>query len=120
MAAGSLAIATMALTLTLASTRDAAVTQRTAAGVFRLPTEVTTLAQSRLPVFRQRSVIRNRTAVRITAVAAASFGGFLVGGTIGSTLDRHCVCDDPGLRGFIIAAPIGAIAAGIATAIYVK
>jgi hypothetical protein len=34
--------------------------------------------------------------------------GFLAGGVTGAALDRHCRCDDPGLRGFVIGAPIGA------------
>jgi hypothetical protein len=40
-------------------------------------------------------------------------GGFFVGGVVGAALDRNCSCDDPGLRGFIVGAPIGAVGGGV-------
>jgi hypothetical protein len=44
-------------------------------------------------------------------------GGFFGGGLIGSRLEPTCRCDDPGLTGFVIGAPIGAVVGGIAGAI---
>ena len=41
-------------------------------------------------------------------------GGFMVGGLVGSKLEPSCGCDDPGLRGFLIGAPIGAALGAIA------
>lgn len=48
--------------------------------------------------------------------AAAGFGGFYAGGVIGARIEGGCNgCDDPGLKGAIIGAPIGAATAAIAT-----
>jgi hypothetical protein len=41
-------------------------------------------------------------------------GGFMVGGLVGSKLEPSCGCDDPGLREFLIGAPIGAALGAIA------
>jgi len=38
----------------------------------------------------------------------------MVGGLVGSKLEPSCGCDDPGLRGFLIGAPIGAALGAIA------
>jgi hypothetical protein len=51
-------------------------------------------------------------------IAGAVFGGalgFFVGGFVGYKLDRAkgCGCDDPGLRGILFGAPIGAVAGAI-------
>jgi hypothetical protein len=42
-----------------------------------------------------------------------ALGGFFLGGIVGAELDRNCGCDDPGLAGFVIGAPIGAITGGV-------
>jgi hypothetical protein len=40
-------------------------------------------------------------------------GGFLIGGTIGARIEGNsCACDDPGMKGWIIGAPVGAIFGG--------
>jgi hypothetical protein len=45
--------------------------------------------------------------------ALGAFGGFWEGGALGAHLDgTSCGCDDPGLRGFLVGAPIGAITGG--------
>jgi len=40
-------------------------------------------------------------------------GGFYAGGMLGAALEPNCRCDDPGLNGFIIGAPIGAVAGSV-------
>ena len=52
---------------------------------------------------------------RLTAALALGVVGFLGGGLAGAAIEgRGCHCDDPGMRGFVIGAPIGA-GAGFAT-----
>jgi hypothetical protein len=62
-----------------------------------------------------RSSPRARSKTRIVAGAiAGSVGGFFAGGFLGAHLEGdRCDCDDPGVRGFLIGAPIGALAGGI-------
>jgi len=50
---------------------------------------------------------------KVAGAVVGVVGGFFAGGLIGASLDRNCRCDDPGLQGFIIGAPIGAIAGGV-------
>jgi hypothetical protein len=48
-------------------------------------------------------------------------GGFFLGGYAGAALEGdRCNCDDPGVKGFLIGAPIGAVAGGIFGALIVK
>ena len=64
------------------------------------------------------SVRRSSKASRAVIVALAAVGGFFGGGIVGTAIENTyapCNCDDPGLQGAIIGAPIGAIAAGILT-----
>jgi hypothetical protein len=42
-----------------------------------------------------------------------ALGGFFAGGFLGAKIEGDCACDDPGLRGFQIGAPVGAVAGGI-------
>jgi len=58
----------------------------------------------------QRSAV---TTFSMFLVLVGVVGGFFAGGLIGASLDRNCRCDNPGLQGFIIGAPIGAIAGGV-------
>jgi len=51
---------------------------------------------------------RSSGAQRLTAGLALGVAGFLAGGFVGAGLDRNCGCDDPGMRGFVVGAPIGA------------
>jgi hypothetical protein len=46
------------------------------------------------------------------AVVGAA-GGFFGGAYLGAAIEGECNCDDPGLRGAIIGAPIGAVTGGI-------
>ena len=58
---------------------------------------------------------RARSKKRIVAGAIlGSVGGFFAGGFLGAHIEGdRCNCDDPGVRGFLIGAPIGAVAGGI-------
>jgi hypothetical protein len=58
---------------------------------------------------------RARSKKRIVAGAiVGSVGGFFAGGFLGAHIEGdRCNCDDPGVRGFLIGAPIGAVAGGI-------
>jgi hypothetical protein len=62
-----------------------------------------------------RSGPHARSKKRIIAGAiAGGVGGFLGGGFLGAHIEGdRCNCDDPGVRGFLIGAPIGAVAGGI-------
>ena len=58
---------------------------------------------------------RGRSKKQIVAGAiVGSVGGFFAGGFLGAHIEGdRCDCDDPGVRGFLIGAPIGALAGGI-------
>jgi hypothetical protein len=58
---------------------------------------------------------RTRSKTRIVAGAiAGSVGGFFAGGFLGAHIEGdRCNCDDPGVQGFLIGAPIGALAGGL-------
>lgn len=58
---------------------------------------------------------RSRSKTRIAAGAiAGSIGGFFAGGFLGAHIEGdRCDCDDPGVRGFLLGAPIGALAGGL-------
>ena len=62
-----------------------------------------------------RSGARARSKKRIVAGAiAGAVGGFFAGGFLGAHIEGdRCDCDDPGVRGFLIGAPIGAVAGAI-------
>jgi hypothetical protein len=50
----------------------------------------------------------------VAGAIAGSVGGFFAGGFLGAHIEGdRCDCDDPGVRGFLIGAPIGALAGGI-------
>src|SRR5262245_42790435 len=64
------------------------------------------------------SARRSSKATRASIVALAAVGGFFGGMYAGALLENAvapCGCDDPGLQGALIGAPIGAVAAGILT-----
>jgi hypothetical protein len=57
---------------------------------------------------------KRSTARKIVGAAVGAFGGFFLGGYAGAAIEGdRCNCDDPGLQGFLIGAPIGAVAGGI-------
>jgi hypothetical protein len=61
---------------------------------------------------------RPNKATRAAIVALAAVGGFFGGGIAGAAIENTyapCHCDDPGLQGALIGAPIGAIVAGVLT-----
>jgi hypothetical protein len=60
------------------------------------------------PTRRRSSVGR-----KILGGALGGVGGFFAGGYIGAKIDGPCDCDDPGFKGFLIGAPIGAVAGAI-------
>jgi len=62
-----------------------------------------------------RSGTRGRSKKRIVAGAiAGGVGGFFAGGFLGAHIEGdRCNCDDPGVRGFLFGAPIGAAAGAI-------
>jgi hypothetical protein len=63
---------------------------------------------------RERSVGR-----RILGGAVGAVGGFFAGGYLGAIIDGDCGgCDDPGFKGALIGAPIGAAAGGILGAMF--
>jgi len=63
-------------------------------------------------ITRERVNVANKA----LASAAGAVGGFFAGAYIGAAVEPSCRCDDPGLKGIIIGAPIGAVLGGIAGA----
>ena len=67
------------------------------------------------------SMVARRTpkmsgAKRGVLAALAGFGGFFAGGYLGAAIEGdRCNCDDPGLVGALIGAPVGAASAAIVT-----
>jgi hypothetical protein len=65
---------------------------------------------------RQRTSAAH-TGRRVAWTAIGAAGGFFGGAFLGAALENAvapCNCDDPGFKGFLIGAPVGAIAGGIA------
>jgi hypothetical protein len=63
---------------------------------------------------RQRSLTRT-----ILGAIVGATGGFFAGGFTGAWIEGdRCHCDDPGLKGFLIGAPVGAVAGGIVGGLY--
>jgi hypothetical protein len=58
--------------------------------------------------------------LKALAGAAGAVGGFFAGAYLGALVEPACRCDDPGLKGMIIGAPIGAVLGGIAGATAIK
>lgn len=58
---------------------------------------------------RQRSIGR-----KVLGGVIGAVGGFFAGGFLGAAIEGDgCHCDDPGLKGFLIGAPVGAVTGGI-------
>ena len=50
------------------------------------------------------------------AAAIGAFGGLILGGVLGATIENRiypCHCDDPGLQGALVGMPVGAISGGV-------
>jgi hypothetical protein len=73
------------------------------------------LGRSSQPSRSNRSERHVRSKKRIIAGAiAGGVGGFFGGGFLGAHIEGdRCNCDDPGVRGFLIGAPIGAVAGSL-------
>jgi hypothetical protein len=56
---------------------------------------------------------RGRVARKVIGGIAGGVGGFFLGGFLGAKLEPNCGCDDPGLKGFLLGAPIGAVAGAV-------
>jgi hypothetical protein len=56
----------------------------------------------------------HRTARKAVWGILGGIGGFFARGYIGASVEPDCRCDDPGLKGFIVGAPIGAALGSIA------
>lgn len=57
-----------------------------------------------------RSVRPRSMSRKVVFGLVGAVGGFLLGGYIGARIEgNRCACDDPGLQGFVIGAPIGAV-----------
>ena len=83
-----------------------------------LPKMSVAIARSPRALTQPMSVRRSSKAARASIVALAAVGGFFGGAFAGALLENTlapCGCDDPGLQGVLIGAPVGAIAAGVLT-----
>ncbi|HEX4348187.1 MAG TPA: hypothetical protein VHZ73_11490 [Vicinamibacterales bacterium] len=81
-----------------------------------LTTDALRLGQSKSPIVRTSakpstpgSPRMSRTEARVLAAIGLGIVGFLAGGILGAAIEGDCKCDDPGLKGLVIGAPIGAI-----------
>ena len=85
---------------TVPSIRESLATMR-----FDVPTDYPkTLPRRTAATTRQTS-----TAGKVVAGIAGGVGGMFAGAYVGAALEPNCRCDDPGLRGMMIGAPVGAI-----------
>ena len=83
------------------------------ASVEKIRFDAPSLARSSSPQIRFQQQKPTSLPTKITAGFVGAFLGFCAGGYIGAKLEPSCACDDPGLQGFVIGAPIGAIAGAI-------
>ena len=100
--------------LSVGSTTVLPMTPYTVAGVDPVETIGETVSPRMLnPPLRRASppLPRSRagkTARQIGAAVIGSIGGMMVGGRVGAALEgTSCRCDDPGLKGFLVGAPVG-------------
>jgi len=88
-----------------------------ATGLLRVPPNA---GLERVPPARQPNEPSKRGIGRaILGGAAGAVGGFFAGGYIGAMIEGNgCSCDDPGLKGALIGAPIGSVAGAVLGAKY--
>jgi hypothetical protein len=63
-----------------------------------------------------KSPRQSSVATKASIIALAALGGFAGGGIAGAAMENvaaPCKCDDPGLIGFVIGAPAGAVVGGL-------
>ena len=116
--AASLVVTTPALAQTIGRSQATKLNihKATSAAVIAQSTRTTTRLErsSRPPqIFRSRASNKLSTGKRAAITALASLGGFLGGGFLGAAIEPGCQCDDPGLLGFVVGAPIGAASGGV-------
>ena len=78
------------------------------------------LAATVLPLKLERAAVpvqaasqERSKAKRAMWAAIGGVGGFFGGGYLGAAIEPDCNCDDPGFKGFLIGAPIGAATGAI-------
>jgi hypothetical protein len=71
--------------------------------------------RTQVPAFQASSAGRQRSGGRkVLGGVLGAVGGFFAGGFLGAAIEGgRCGCDDPGLAGFLIGAPVGAVTLGI-------
>ncbi len=71
--------------------------------------------EKRVPAARSSSLGRERsTGRKVLGGVIGAAGGFFAGGFIGAAIEgKSCHCDDPGLQGFLVGAPIGALGGAV-------
>ena len=79
--------------------------------VLKPPREISARAASRVQQAQRGK--KEQVARSVLGAVVGAVGGFFGGGFVGSKLEPSCRCDDPGLRGFLIGAPIGAVAGAL-------
>ncbi len=93
-----------------ASNRDLSLGRAVAPSVLSNTRGVTrTRAETQSPPGMMRHAPRtSRWAYRMLVSVGLGALGFIAGGYTGPGLEGDCVCDSPGMKGFLIGAPIGA------------
>ena len=66
-----------------------------------------------VPAFQASSGSHRSIGRKVAGGVLGALGGFWAGGFLGAKMQSDCRCDDPGLQGFIIGAPVGAVIGGI-------
>jgi len=94
---------------------DSQRSSRPAIGPLRSITDRTSSISDRRLGGRSQLVppVHNSTRRSVGGAVAGGVAGFFAGGFLGAKLEPACYCDDPGVKGFLIGAPIGTIVGAI-------
>jgi hypothetical protein len=65
------------------------------------------------PSYRTQSGKGQGRKTRGVWITAGVIGGALLGGWLGSQIEGDCLCDSPGLQGWLVGAPIGGAVGGL-------